>query len=58
MRNCLETDDNAELLKRVISGELTRIYGYDTEIKAQSYQSKFFVKPIPHVASVQMWKFF
>lgn len=48
--------DDPDLLKRVITGDETWVYGYDVETKAQSSQWQFSGEPRPkkHVKSGQM----
>ncbi|PNF20350.1 Mariner Mos1 transposase [Cryptotermes secundus] len=45
-----EVNDDAELLKRVITGDETWVYGYDVETKAQSSQWKHPGSPRPKKA--------
>ena len=33
-----EVNDDAKLLKRIITGDETWVYGYDVETKSQSFQ--------------------
>ena len=42
--------DDPDLLKRVITGDETWVYGYDIEMKAQSSQWKFSEGPRPKKA--------
>ena len=47
-------NDDPDLLKKVITGEESRLYGYDIETKAQSSQCKCSEEPRPKKA-LQVW---
>ncbi|XP_037909777.1 protein GVQW3-like [Hermetia illucens] len=45
-----DVNDGPDMLKRVISGDKSWVYGYDVETKAQSCQRKFSGEPEPKKA--------